>query len=232
MIVEEKTEKPNQSRRNTMTSVASAVEIKVHVVDKVLVKKVAFGGKHKIADRYENEVYTLCEQPRLDIPVYRIKSDDKERTLLKSLLYLLESRISENDGEDIENNSKGADEDTEGAEDNSKEADDDTGDVGRYKGNKTGKSETEDKRFEQSLGRYQREDETGDVTDKSDSEDECGFVSTTNQDRDAHISDTRGLIRSEVCGTEHNAHGNENSTVEIVESDRNNHDHEIIAIDD
>lgn len=59
--------------------------------------------ENKIADRYEDEVYVVCEQPRLDIPVYGIKSKDKERTLHKNLLYLLESHINENDGEDISN---------------------------------------------------------------------------------------------------------------------------------
>ncbi len=49
---------------------------KIAVGDKVLVKILAFDGKHKIADRFEKEVYQVIDQPRPEIPVYRIRSTD------------------------------------------------------------------------------------------------------------------------------------------------------------
>ena len=38
--------------------------------DKVLVKKLAFEGKHKIKDKFEPDLFIITEQPRPDIPVY------------------------------------------------------------------------------------------------------------------------------------------------------------------
>jgi len=155
-IVEERTMKAKNKQKHYYDRKARSVEIAVG--DKVLVKKVSFDGKHKIADRYEEEVYTVVEQPRRDIPVYRIKSGDMERTLHKNLLYLLESHIRDSDGEDR--------------------------DVGR-------RSQKEDEN--------QIKDIEGDVTSDPDSEEECGLGHhVTNQDGDAHISDTRDLAVDET----------------------------------
>jgi len=51
--------------------------------DQVLVMQFAFEGKHKIADKYEEDLYEIVDQPKLDIPVYTIRreTDGKERTL-------------------------------------------------------------------------------------------------------------------------------------------------------
>ena len=61
--------------------------------DRVLVKVLAFDGKHKIADRWEKDIYTVKSQPNLDIPVYIVvketESDQKEskgRTLHRNHL--------------------------------------------------------------------------------------------------------------------------------------------------
>lgn len=43
----------------------------ISVGDHVLVRKVAFDGKHKIADRFEEQEYLVIDQPQKDIPVYR-----------------------------------------------------------------------------------------------------------------------------------------------------------------
>ena len=43
------------------------------VGDKVLLKCIAFKGKHKIQDRWENTVYEVSEQPLGKIPVFKIK---------------------------------------------------------------------------------------------------------------------------------------------------------------
>jgi len=48
--------------------------VKIEVGDKVLVKRLAFDGKHKIQDKFEEEVYTVTEQPRPDISVFYCKS--------------------------------------------------------------------------------------------------------------------------------------------------------------
>ena len=43
--------------------------------DRVLVRILAYEGKHKIADRWENEVYVVLEQPNMDIPVYVVRKE-------------------------------------------------------------------------------------------------------------------------------------------------------------
>ena len=61
----------------------------VQVGDRVLVKVVAFDGKHKIADRWEQEPYVVVEQPIKEIPVYIVKREDGNglsRTLHRNLL--------------------------------------------------------------------------------------------------------------------------------------------------
>ncbi|VDH90823.1 Hypothetical predicted protein [Mytilus galloprovincialis] len=57
--------------------------------DKVLVKKVAFDGKHKLSDKWENDIYLVLSQPNKDIPVYVVQKDSGEgrkRTLHRNLL--------------------------------------------------------------------------------------------------------------------------------------------------
>ena len=55
--------------------------------DRVLIKMLSFDGKHKIADRFEEDVYTVIEQPIPDIPVYNVKSDNgKELSLHRNNL--------------------------------------------------------------------------------------------------------------------------------------------------
>ena len=66
----------------------------LEVGDKVLVKIVKFDGKHKIADRWENEPYVIIKQPNKDIPVYTVKSENPnglERTLHRNLLLPISS---------------------------------------------------------------------------------------------------------------------------------------------
>jgi hypothetical protein len=57
--------------------------------DRVLVKIVAFDGKHKIADKWEDEPYRIVSQPNRDIPVYMVERENREgqkRTLHRNLL--------------------------------------------------------------------------------------------------------------------------------------------------
>ena len=56
----------------------------LEVGDRVLVKWLAFQGKHKIADRWEDFPYIVLEQPNSEIPVYIVKREDRgglQRTL-------------------------------------------------------------------------------------------------------------------------------------------------------
>ena len=61
----------------------------VEVGDRILVKRVAFDGKHKIEDRWENDPYTVLRQPNTEIPVYVVQKESGEgpkRTLHRNLL--------------------------------------------------------------------------------------------------------------------------------------------------
>ena len=57
--------------------------------DRVLVKVVAFDGKHKIADRWEEDPYQIVHQPNPEVPVFVVKREDgtgRTRTLHRNLL--------------------------------------------------------------------------------------------------------------------------------------------------
>jgi hypothetical protein len=57
--------------------------------DRVLVKIVAFDGKHKIADRWEDDAYTVIQQPSANIPVYVVQKENgtgPKRTLHRNLV--------------------------------------------------------------------------------------------------------------------------------------------------
>ena len=59
------------------------------LMTKVLVKVVAFEGKHKIADRWEEEPYVFMRQMNNNIPVYEVKKlhgKGKKRILHRNLL--------------------------------------------------------------------------------------------------------------------------------------------------
>ena len=53
--------------------------------ERVLVKKLAFEGKHKIDDRWENPVYIVVDQPNPDIPVYRVRQEEDEKARYRTL---------------------------------------------------------------------------------------------------------------------------------------------------
>ena len=57
--------------------------------DRVLVKIVAYEGKHKIKDKWEEEPYIVQSRPNQDIPVYIVRKENGEgrtRTLHRNLL--------------------------------------------------------------------------------------------------------------------------------------------------
>ncbi|MCG8035390.1 MAG: DDE-type integrase/transposase/recombinase [Candidatus Thiodiazotropha taylori] len=65
---------------------------KLEIGDRVLVEILAFDGKHKIADKWSDEVYVVIAQPNQEIPVYKVEREDgmgDERTLHRNhLLHL------------------------------------------------------------------------------------------------------------------------------------------------
>ena len=62
----------------------------IHPGDRVLVRINAYEGKHKIADRWEDDVYVVTKQPNTYVPVFIVKrendSDSSSRTLHTNLL--------------------------------------------------------------------------------------------------------------------------------------------------
>ncbi|VDI12112.1 Hypothetical predicted protein, partial [Mytilus galloprovincialis] len=57
--------------------------------DRVLVKILAFDGKHKLADKWEEDPYQIVNQPNKEIPVYEVKKENgtgRKKTLHRNLL--------------------------------------------------------------------------------------------------------------------------------------------------
>ena len=75
------------------------VKIKSSVLnpgDLVLVKVVAFDGRHKLSDKWENEPYVVMSQPNVGIPVYKVQKQSgigKPRVLHRNLLLPIGSSI-------------------------------------------------------------------------------------------------------------------------------------------
>lgn len=60
--------------------------------DRVLVKNVGFTGKHKLADKWEEQAYIILEKPNPEIPVYVVRREDgkgSKRTLHRNMLLSL-----------------------------------------------------------------------------------------------------------------------------------------------
>ena len=63
---------------------------RICIGDKVLVKILKFDGKHKIEDKYEDQIYTVVGQPDKKIPVFNVKGEDEtEKILHRNHLFLL-----------------------------------------------------------------------------------------------------------------------------------------------
>ena len=68
--------------------------------DLVLVKRMAFKGKHKIQDRWEHDIYEVLDNCRHSPLVFRVQKEDstgKIRILHRNLLLPLRTRIPEED---------------------------------------------------------------------------------------------------------------------------------------
>ena len=69
----------------------------LQVGDRVLVKKVAFDGRHKLADKWEEEIYKVVKQPNEDVPVFIVEgeTDKRKRTLHRNLLLPLGQKLND-----------------------------------------------------------------------------------------------------------------------------------------
>lgn len=72
-IVMQHSEKVQNRQKYYYDQTARAV--KVFVGDKVLVRRLTFDGKDKISDKFEEDIYTVKEQPCIDIPVFKVESE-------------------------------------------------------------------------------------------------------------------------------------------------------------
>ena len=80
--------------------------------DIVLVKRVAWKGRHKIQNKWEPSEYIVIEQPNLKVPVYKVKSleDGKIKILHRNMLlplgikFLPEDESEQDSEEETENN--------------------------------------------------------------------------------------------------------------------------------
>ena len=56
----------------------------LQIWDKVLVKRLAFDGKH-----WEEDAYIVSDQPNSDIPVYRLRKENNERKVRTSYWFYI-----------------------------------------------------------------------------------------------------------------------------------------------
>jgi len=70
--------------------------------DRVLVRRVAFDGMHKLADTYEDDIYIVVCQMNPDVSVYCVLSGYKEKVLHQNLLYLVDHQDLDEDGDDTD----------------------------------------------------------------------------------------------------------------------------------
>ena len=97
---------------------------KICVGDKVLVKILKFEGKHKIEDRYEDDIYTVVGQPNIQVPVFDVRSEagiekirseaGTEKRLHRNHLFLLGFIDSKTEDEDKGGGEDGENEDLDG----------------------------------------------------------------------------------------------------------------------
>ena len=81
---------------------------KLQVNDIVLVKRVAWKGRHKIQNKWEPSEYIVIEQPNLKVLVYKVKSldDNKVRTLHRNMLLPLGVKFVPEESEESDQDSK------------------------------------------------------------------------------------------------------------------------------
>ena len=64
-----------------------------------MIKFLAHDGKHKLSDKWADDIYVITSQPNADIPVYKVRKEDgigPEKTLHRNHLLNLGNRLKEN----------------------------------------------------------------------------------------------------------------------------------------
>ena len=76
----------------------------LQIDDPVLVKRVAWKGRHKIQNKWEPEEYVVLEQLNKSVPVYKVKpvSNGKERVIHRNMLLPLGIKFVPENDSDIE----------------------------------------------------------------------------------------------------------------------------------
>ncbi|XP_048240817.1 uncharacterized protein LOC124120015 [Haliotis rufescens] len=80
--------KKAQSRNKSLYNQKARAAV-IEKGDRVLVKVVAFDGRHKLADRWEEDIYVILDQPNSSIPVFVVGKENghgRTRTLHRNLL--------------------------------------------------------------------------------------------------------------------------------------------------
>ncbi|KAH3897233.1 hypothetical protein DPMN_021419 [Dreissena polymorpha] len=95
-IVEKHIDKAKFKQKPVYDRKAKAANLEIG--DKVLIKIIAFKGKHKIADKFEEELNTVIEQINDNVPVYKIQGEVTKsiKTLHRNHLHLV--RVNETTG--------------------------------------------------------------------------------------------------------------------------------------
>lgn len=168
-IVKKHNDKARERQKKNFDVKAKAA--KICVGDHVLVRVMKFEGKHKIADKFEEEVYEVVEQPREEIPVYKLRSLDTntEKLLHRNHLHLVLSK-EKSDPKLIE---RGSAKETEKTEEKLVE-----------------EAEKTEEKAEEDRGKT-------DVGEESESDEESDIVIVTSVDEDAHqipVSDHEGGV--------------------------------------
>ena len=80
------------------------------VGDRVLVKVVKFDGRHKLCNKWEEDIYIVTSKPNPDVPVYKVRKEDgsgRTRVLHRNLLLPVGSKmIDDNDEEQKQHENK------------------------------------------------------------------------------------------------------------------------------
>ena len=99
-IVKEINDKAREKQKKYYDVKAKAA--KLNVGDQVLVKIMKFEGKHKISDKFEEDIYEVIQQPRVDIPVFKLRSlkSKREKTLHRNHLRPVKYRVEEEEYEE------------------------------------------------------------------------------------------------------------------------------------
>ncbi|XP_052260571.1 uncharacterized protein LOC127864726 [Dreissena polymorpha] len=98
-IADQTLNKSRSKQKSNYDRKAKAVTIDVG--DKVLVKVLAFSKPHKLADKFEEDIFEVISQPNKDIPVYVVKSTSgNEKTLHRNHLLLLKEEEKQDAAEE------------------------------------------------------------------------------------------------------------------------------------